>query len=345
VPHLAALGLGNIAGVAGVPAAAAPLGAYGRMAEKSPGKDSTTGHWEIAGLVVDQAFPTYPEGFPPAIIEAFEREIGRRTLGNVVASGTAIIERLGDEHVRTGSPIVYTSADSVFQIAAHEDVVPVETLYRYCRSARRLLTGEHAVGRVIARPFAGPAGSYYRTPRRHDFSVEPTGGTVLDALAAAGVPVVAVGKVDDLFAGRGITDRIHTEDNAQVVDGVLAAMAGVRRGLVFANLVDFDMLWGHRNDAEGFARGLEQFDERLEELLGRAERDDLIFLTADHGNDPTTPSTDHSREYVPLLVAGRRVRGGTDLGTRESFADIGATVAEAFGVERPPCGRSFLREI
>jgi phosphopentomutase len=223
--------------------------------------------------------------------------------------------------------------------------VPVETLYRYCRSARRLLTGEHAVGRVIARPFAGPAGSYYRTPRRHDFSVEPTGGTVLDALAAAGVPVVAVGKVDDLFAGRGITDRIHTEDNAQVVDGVLAAMAGVRRGLVFANLVDFDMLWGHRNDAEGFARGLEQFDERLEELLGRAERDDLIFLTADHGNDPTTPSTDHSREYVPLLVAGRRVRGGTDLGTRESFADIGATVAEAFGVERPPSGRSFLREI
>lgn len=345
LPRLGALGLGNIVFVAGVPAEAAPRGAYGRMAERSPGKDSTTGHWEIAGLVTLEPFPTYPDGFPPEIIAAFEAAIGRATLGNVAASGTQIIERLGDEHARTGKPIVYTSADSVFQIAAHEDVVPVERLYEYCRIARAILTGDHAVGRVIARPFAGKAGAYYRTPRRHDFSVEPSGETILDRLTASGIPVIAVGKVRDLFAGRGIGESVATESNAEGIEAILGAMKSAGRGLVFANLVDFDMLWGHRNDVEGFARGLEEFDERLEEILGRAERDDLVIVTADHGNDPTTASTDHSREYVPLLVAGRRVRGGVDLGTRETFADVGATLAELFGVPATAAGRSFLREI
>jgi phosphopentomutase len=345
LPHLGSLGLGNIVPVAGVPPAASPRGAYGRMAERSPGKDSTTGHWELAGLVTKVPFPTYPNGFPPDVMEPFERAIGRGTLGNVAASGTEIIERLGEEHVRTGKPIVYTSADSVFQIAAHEDVIPIEKLYEFCRIARSILTGDHAVGRVIARPFAGKSGAYYRTPRRHDFSIEPLGETVLDRLTAAGITVFSVGKVRDLFAGRGIAESVPTESNAEGVEAILGAMKSVRRGLIFANLVDFDMLWGHRNDVEGFARGLEEFDERFEEILGRAERDDLVMVTADHGNDPTTPSTDHSREYVPLLVTGRRVRGGVDLGVRESFADVGATLAELFGVPAPTGGRSFLREL
>ena len=345
LPRLGALGLGNIVAIAGVPAEIAPRGAYGRMAEKSPGKDSTTGHWELAGLITKQPFPTYPDGFPREIIAAFEAAIGRGTLGNIAASGTEIIERLGDEHVRTGRPIVYTSADSVFQIAAHEEVVPIEKLYEYCRIARDILTGEHAVARVIARPFAGKSGAYYRTPRRHDFSVLPSGETVLDRMTSSGIPVIAVGKVSDLFAGRGIGESVPTESNAQGVEAILGAMKAARRGLIFANLVDFDMLWGHRNDVEGFARGLEEFDERFEEILGRMERDDLVIVTADHGNDPTTPSTDHSREYVPLLVAGRRVRAGADLGTRDSFADVGATLAELFGIAGPAAGRSFLPEI
>jgi phosphopentomutase len=345
LPNLGSLGLGNIVPIVGVPPEAAPKGAHGRMAEKSPGKDSTTGHWEIAGLVTERAFPTYPDGFPRDIVDAFEAGIGRGTLGNLAASGTEIIERLGDEHVRTGKPIIYTSADSVFQIATHEEVVPIRQLYEYCRIARGILRGEHAVGRVIARPFAGPSGKYYRTPRRHDFSVEPGGETVLDRLTAANIPVIAIGKVSDLFAGRGIGEAIATESNAAGVEAMVGAMKSVRRGLIFANLVDFDMLWGHRNDVEGFAHGLEEFDERFEEVLGRAERDDLLVITADHGNDPTTVSTDHSREYVPLLVTGRRVRGGVDLGTRESFADVGATLAEAFGVTPTLAGRSFLREI
>jgi len=345
LPNLERLGLGRLLDLPGVRAVSDPQGARARLAEASKGKDSTTGHWEFAGLVLERPFPTYPTGFPEPLLERWCERTGRGWIGNVAASGTDIIQRHGEEHQRTGQLIVYTSADSVFQVAAHEGTVPLEELYAACRAARGLLVGEHAVGRVIARPFTGSPGDFRRTSNRRDFSLEPTAETLLDRLTRAGQRVITVGKVDDLFAGRGITEAIHTRSNAEgeEVLGDLARRPG--EGLVFANLVDFDQQYGHRNDPVGFARALEQFDERLGAILDRIRSDEMCLITADHGNDPTTPGTDHSREYVPLLVAGPRVRPGVDLGTRNSFADVGATLAEMFGLKRLAAGHSFLREV
>jgi len=344
LPHLGRLGLGNIERIQGVPAAERPAGAYGRMAERSAGKDTTTGHWEMSGIVLERPFPTYPHGFPPEIIEPFQERIGRSVLGNRVASGTVIIEELGAEHMRTGNPIVYTSADSVFQIAAHEEIIPLEELYAMCRTARSLLTGEHAVGRVIARPFEGRPGSFRRTTNRRDFSLTPPGPTILDLLREKGLSVMAVGKIEDIFAGRGISSSLHTRGNMDGVDATLRFMRGNERGLIFTNLVDFDMLYGHRNNPRGYADALEAFDQRLPEILNAMRPDEVLMITADHGCDPTTSSTDHSREYVPLLVCGRPVRAGVNLGTRHGFTDIAATLAEFFGLEFP-VGKSFAPEV
>jgi len=346
LPNMGRLGLGRLLDLPGVAPIADPRGARARLAERAAGKDSTSGHWELAGVVLDEPFPTYPYGFPPDLLEAWCARTGRGWLGNVPASGTDIIARHGPEHQKSGSWIVYTSADSVFQVAAHMETVPLEELYAGCRIAREMLTGEHGVGRVIARPFTGVPGAYERRgDRRKDFSRLPPEPTLLDRFAEAGHPVITVGKVDDLFAGRGVTDAIHTKHNAEGEDVLanLARRAG--EGLVFANLVDFDQLYGHRNDPRGFARALEQFDGRLEELLSLLRPDELVMITADHGNDPTTPSTDHSREYTPLLIAGPRVKPGVDLGTRETFADVAATLADLFGVTRPRHGKSFLGAI
>ena len=345
LPNLERLGLGRIASISGVRPVVDPRAAYGRMAEKSKGKDSTTGHWEIAGLVSAQPLPTYPHGFPLDLLERFSGNTGRGWLGNVAASGTEIIERLGAEHQRTGKFIVYTSADSVFQVAAHETTVPLEELYGACRKARALLTGGHAVGRVIARPFVGEPGAYRRTSNRRDFSLEPPRDTLLDRLVKKGWPVLTVGKVDDLFAGRGVTEAMHTKDNSEGEDLLAGLARAGGRGLVWANLVDFDTQYGHRNDPAGFARSLERFDERLPEILGHLRGDEIGIVTADHGNDPTTPGSDHAREYVPLLVAGPRVRDGVALGTRASFADLGATLAHFFDAGHLPDGVSFLEEI
>jgi phosphopentomutase len=322
-----------------------PLGAYGRMAERSPGKDSVTGHWEMAGLVLDRAFPTFPDGFPKEVIAEFERRIGRQTLGNYAASGTVIIDDLGPEHMRTGSPIVYTSADSVFQIAAHEEVIPIEELYRICEIAYELVGKGMNVGRVIARPFVGQPGSFQRTANRHDYALTPTGTTLLDAMTAAGKSVHAIGKIRDLFAGRGITTSVHTKSDSEGVDEIEKAIASAGPGLVFTNLVDFDTQYGHRNDPGGYAANLERFDVRLAALLPKLRADDLFIVTADHGNDPTTPSTDHAREYVPVFLVGGGVRPGVDIGTRATFADLGQTVAEVFGVGPLANGTSFLRDI
>jgi phosphopentomutase len=342
IPTLAALGLSRIVPLAGVPLPALPLAAFGRMAERSAGKDSVTGHWELMGLVLDRAFPTFPSGFPAELIAGFESRIGRPVLGNVVASGTAIIDELGAEHVRTGRPIVYTSADSVFQIAAHEEVVPIAQLYEWCEIAYALTVTGLGLGRVIARPFVGEPGAFKRTANRHDYAMPPRGETLLDRLTAAGVPTIAIGKISDLFAGRGISQRLSTVGDDDGMTRLVEQMARQERGLLFANLVDFDTVYGHRNDVTGYARNIEQFDRRLAELLPHLRPDDLLVITADHGNDPTTPSTDHSREHVPVLVTGERVRKGTELGTRSSFADLGQTLAEVFGVGRLSHGESFL---
>lgn len=322
-----------------------PRGARGRMAERSAGKDSVTGHWELMGIVLERPFPTFPHGFPAAVIAEFERRIGRPVLGNVVASGTAIIDRLGAEHLATGRPIVYTSADSVFQIAAHETVVPVAQLYEWCEIAYAIVVEGLGVGRVIARPFVGAPGAFTRTARRHDYAMPPPGETLLDRLTARGVPVRAIGKIHDLFAGRGIAVSTPTASDAEGMDRVLEAARSEAGGLVFANLVDFDTVYGHRNDVDGYARNLERFDARLGELLEVLRPDDLLVITADHGNDPATPSTDHAREYVPVLLAGAGVRSGVDIGTRASFADLGQTLAAVFGVGPLPHGVSFLEEI
>jgi phosphopentomutase len=345
LPHMQKLGLGNITAVVGVLPCTEPLGAYGRMAEASAGKDTTTGHWEMTGIYSPRPLPTYPKGFPKELIEEYERRIGRRTLGNYPRSGTVIIQELGEEHIRTGYPIVYTSADSVFQVAAHEEVIPIEELYRICQIAREMLVGEHAVGRVIARPFVGGPGNFTRTERRKDFSLLPPEPTLLDRLVAAGHPVMGVGKIEDIFAHRGLSQSVHSPNNMACVDQTLAFMGEGQRGLIFTNLVDFDMLWGHRNNPQGYAGGLEDFDRRLPEIMDAMTAQDILFLTADHGNDPTTPSTDHSREYVPLLAYGSLVKPGMDLGTRETFADLGATVAELLGIEPLPFGTSFAEEI
>lgn len=340
LPNLGRLGLGRIVPVQGVEEVSEPLGAWGAMVETSPGKDTTTGHWELAGVVLEKAFPTYPTGFPREVIEAFEAAIGEPTMANEVASGTEIIARLGAEHLASRRPIVYTSADSVFQIAAHVDVVPLERLYEMCRVARELLRGEHEVGRVIARPFAGVAGAFERTPDRHDFSVEPPHDTVLDEISQAGLEVRGVGKISDIFAGRGVTHSRPTRSNDDGVDAVLEEMGAVEAGLVFANLVDFDQAFGHRNDPQGYAGALEAFDRRLPEVISALGPADFLMITADHGNDPTTASTDHSRERVPILVAGPSVRPGP-LGERASFADCGATCTDLLGVASATGGTSF----
>jgi phosphopentomutase len=345
LPNLGHLGLGHVASIRGVEPEEHPAGAYGRMIERSAGKDTTTGHWEIAGIILDEPFPTYPDGFPAEIIDAFEERIGTGTLGNVAASGTEIIEELGESHLATGKPIVYTSADSVFQIAAHVDVIPVERLYEMCRIARELLRGPHEVGRVIARPFAGRSGSFHRTPERHDFSVTPPGNTILDEISRAGLEVRGVGKIGDIFAGRGLTSSRPTKSNDDGVNAVIDELSAMGRGLVFANLVDFDSAYGHRNDPEGYAQALESFDGRLPEILRALRSDDLLVITADHGNDPTTPSTDHSRERVPILVAGERVEAGADVGARTTFADCGATVARLLGIETRTQGTSFAARV
>jgi phosphopentomutase len=341
VPNLARLGLGNITSVQGVPPVDVPLGAYGRLTEVSAGKDTTTGHWELAGVPVFRPFPTYPHGFPADLMAEFERRIGRGTLGNYPASGTVIIQELGEEHMRTGKPIVYTSADSVFQIAAHEEIIPLEELYRMCRVARELLTGDHAVGRVIARPFVGKVGAFTRTENRRDFSLTPDRDTILDVLKAAGKEVIGVGKIEDIFAHRGLTQSQHTGNNPADMAAILEFMAVDADGLIFANLVDFDMLYGHRNNPRGYADALEQFDARLPDIELALRGVDVLMLTADHGNDPTTPSTDHSRERVPILVTGPRVRRGVALGARASFADVAATIADLLGVAWEGAGQSF----
>lgn len=346
LPHLGRLGLGNLTGVLGVPPEPSPQGAFGRMQELSRGKDTTTGHWEIAGVILDRPFPVYPGGFPTEVVSAVEEAWGRGILGNKPASGTAILEELGEEHLRTGKPIVYTSADSVFQVACHEEVASLDELYEMCRKARRILQGEHGVGRVIARPFTGRPGSFRRTGGRRDFSLEPPRPTLLDHLTGAGIPVFAVGKVGDIFAGRGISEARPTRDNMETVDATLAYLrAAPAPSLIFANCVDFDTVWGHRNDPRGYAKALEAFDRRLPELLQALGPQDALFIVADHGCDPTTPSTDHSRELVPLLAAGPAVRAGIDLGTRRTFADVAAALAEAFGVENPGPGTSFWGSI
>jgi phosphopentomutase len=343
LPNLERLGLGCCAKVAGVRAVEDPLGAWGVAEPRSAGKDSTMGHWELCGLMLERPFPTYPNGFPAEVIDAFAERTGRGVLGNKPASGTTILDELGAEHRRTGKWIVYTSADSVFQVAAHEETVPEAELYAACEAARELLQPPHMVSRVIARPFAGTAGAWKRTAGRRDYSVPPPGETLLDRLAAAHIPRVGVGKVDDLFARRNITS-IHAPVNADAYALIEGAILSMRRGLLLANVIEFDQTWGHRNDVPGFARGLTELDRWIPRLLDPVRNDDLIIFTADHGNDPTTPSTDHSREVVPLLVYGPKVRPAA-LGRRTSYADVGQTVAEFLGVPPLSAGVSFLNEV
>ncbi|MGI5946972.1 MAG: phosphopentomutase [Lachnospiraceae bacterium] len=344
MPNMKKLGLFNIEGVTCREKEADPTGAVARMTEVSKGKDTTIGHWEIAGVISPEPLPTFPEGFPRELLDEFEKETGRKVICNKPYSGTEVIKDYGREHVETGALIVYTSADSVFQIAAHEDVVPIEELYRYCEIARRLCTGKYGVGRVIARPFEGEW-PYKRTSRRHDYSLVPPKETMLDAICAAGQKVLAVGKINDIFAGQGISGMVRTAGNAEGIDRTIEYLGQDFEGLCFINLVDYDMLYGHRNDVDGYAKALTYFDERLPEILAAMREDDLLMITADHGCDPITPSTDHSREYTPLVIAGARVKEGVNLGTRASFADTAATILEYLGVKGDIAGESFLKEI
>jgi len=344
LPNLARLGLGNIKPLAGIAPAGTPAAAFGKCALASPGKDTTTGHWEMVGIHLEKPFPLFPHGFPREILDEFERRIGRSTLGNRAASGTEIIKELGAEHMRTGSPIVYTSADSVFQIAAHEEVIPLWELYKMCETAREILRGPHEVGRVIARPFTGSPGSFTRTANRHDYAVPPPKGMLLDRLEDAGVFIHSIGKIFDVFLGRGIKESDKTKNNADGMAKTRDAMNETGQGLIFVNLVDFDQQYGHRNDIEGYGAALEQFDAWLPEFESALAEDDLAIFTADHGCDPTVPGTDHTREYAPLLASGARVRRGVDLGLRASLSDIGQTVAENFGA-RIAQGTSFLPQI
>jgi phosphopentomutase len=346
LPNLLRLGLGNIAPLKHLAPADSPIGAYGKGATHSPGKDTTTGHWEMAGVWLDQAFPVYPHGFPHDLIAEFEKLIGRGTLGNKPASGTEIIKELGEEHVRTCKPIVYTSGDSVFQIAAHEDVIPIAELYRMCEVARKLLDGPNRVGRVIARPFAGSAGNFKRTTRRHDYAVDPPKPMLLDVLVERSVPVLGIGKIHDIYNGRGVEKYVTTTGNADGMAKIAEALRERKSGLIFCNLVDFDMLYGHRKDVEGFAESLEEFDRMLGPLLALLHATDLLMITADHGCDPDPrwPTTDHSREFVPILVYSPTIRAGVSLGVRSTLADMGQTVAENFG-GKIPHGKSFLEEL
>ncbi|ACL69452.1 phosphopentomutase [Halothermothrix orenii H 168] len=341
IPNMERMGLGKIKDLEGISSTIKARGAYGKMAESSAGKDTTTGHWEIAGIILKEPFPTYPDGFPPEVIKPFEREIGREVLGNKPASGTKIIEELGEEHIKTGKPIVYTSADSVFQIAAHEEVIPVEELYNMCKIARRILTGKHAVGRVIARPFIGKPGNFVRTERREDFSLEPPEKTMLDIIKEAGLQVYAVGKIVDIFAGRGINEYNHTVDNMDSVDAILDYMDEVSSGLIFANLVEFDMVYGHRRNVKGYARALEEFDQRIPEILDKLKSNDILIITADHGCDPAYKGTDHTREYVPLLIYGENIKEDCNLGVRSSYSDLAATITDLLGVRQVNNGESF----
>src|SRR5437764_3851326 len=345
LPNLGSIGLGNITPILGTPPTADARGAYGRMAEAAAGKDSTTGHWEMTGVVLQRPLPTYPNGFPADLVEAFEKAIGHKVIGNKVASGTEIIQELGEEHLRTGSPILYTSADSVFQIAAHQEVIPLEELYHICEIARHMLTGEHVIGRVIARPFIGTPGHFKRTEHRRDFSLAPVGTTLLDLLKASGKDVIGIGKIEDLFAGRGLTESDHTETNR---DGMAATLTWLERnfhGLLFVNLVEFDMLWGHRRDSEGYAQALRDVDNWFAQVQQVMRPGDAIFFTADHGVDPTYRGTDHTREHVPLLGYGEPVRAGANLGVRPTFADLGQTLAQAFEAGSLAAGTSFAGEI
>jgi phosphopentomutase len=345
LPNLHRYGLGNIRPLKSLPPLAEPEGSFGRCALRSNGKDTTTGHWEMAGIILERAFPTYPNGFPATIIDRFVKESSvPGILGNIPASGTEIIKVLGEEHVKTKKPIVYTSADSVFQIAAHEDVVPLPRLYEMCETARRILDGEHRVGRVIARPFLGQVGAFYRTENRHDYAVPPPRDNLLPALSDEDLDVVCIGKIASIYDSMGVTKDLVAKNNEQSIDQTIAALRAASRGLIFSNLVDFDMLYGHRRDTEGYAKALEHFDARLPEIEQAMRVDDLMMITADHGNDPTFPGSDHTREYAPLLVYGNNAKEGVDLGTRASLADIGQTVAENFGLKLTE-GESFLRDI
>jgi phosphopentomutase len=344
LPNFCKLGLANIRTLTGLAPVAEPNGAYGKCALASPGKDTTTGHWEMVGIHLEKPFPLFPHGFPPAVMDEFERRIGRHAIGNKAASGTEIIKELGEEHVRTGSPIVYTSADSVFQVAAHEEVIPLFELYKICETAREILRGPYEVGRVIARPFIGEPGAFTRTPNRHDYAVPPPKGMLLDQLSGRDIDVYSIGKIFDVFLGRGIREYVKTKSNTDGLEKTLEAMEEVDRGMIFVNLVDFDQQYGHRNDVEGYARALEEVDRWLPEFTAKLRPDDLAIFTADHGCDPTTPSTDHSREYVPLLVLGPAVKHGVNLGTRGSLSDIGQTVAENYGA-KIAVGESFLSRL
>ena len=344
LPNLQRYGLGNIRSLA-MPPLDQLRGSYGRCALRSNGKDTTTGHWEMAGIILERAFPTYPNGFPPSVIERFVNETSvPGILGNMPASGTEIIKVLGEEHVKTGKPIIYTSADSVFQIAAHEEVIPLDRLYEICEIARRILDGEHKVGRVIARPFRGEPGAFYRTENRHDYAVPPPRDNLLPALADEDLDVVCIGKIASIYDSMGVTQDLTAKNNEQSIDQTIKALRDSTRGLIFSNLVDFDMLYGHRRDTEGYAKALEHFDSRLPEIESSMRDDDVMMITADHGNDPTFPGSDHTREYAPLLVYGKTARPGVNLGTRDSLADIGQTIAENFGLELT-AGKSFLDRI
>lgn len=345
IPNLERLGLGNIAPLKGVKVQEEPEAAYGKAAELSVGKDTVTGHWEMSGVILEKPLNTYPEGFSKEIMDMFEEKIGRKTLGNVVASGTEIIERLGDEHVKTGYPIIYTSADSVFQIAAHEDVIPLEELYHFCEIAREMLVGDWQVGRVIARPFVGESGKYKRTENRKDFALDPFNKTILEYVKEANQNVMCVGKISDVFNNIGVTHSVHTKNNMQGVDETLKFIKEDLGGLLWANLVDFDMQFGHRNDYTGYYNAIREFDLRLPEILEAMTDEDILILTADHGCDPTTPSTDHSREYIPILVYGKSVKKGANLGVRRTFSDIGKTVLEYLDIENDLYGESFWSEI
>ncbi len=345
VPCLESLGLGYLDEFQGVERVSQPLGAFGKMAELSVGKDTTTGHWEMMGLVLKEPFPTFPNGFPEEVIDKFKEAIDREILGNFPASGTEIIKELGELHLTTGYPIVYTSADSVFQIAAHEEVIPVEQLYHMCEIARQILVGPYSVDRVIARPFIGKPGSFRRTSKRKDFSLAPPETTLLDKLQKEGITTIGIGKIGEIFAGKGIGEIIHTESNEEGVEKMIETILQKNRGFIFTNLTDFDMLYGHRNDVTGYANALEAFDQKLPKIINAMKEDGLLVITADHGCDPTTESTDHSREYVPLLISGYQVKGGTNLGVRETFADLGQTIAEIFKVEPLNNGISFYRSL
>lgn len=346
LPNMGEIGLGNITDIEGVPRRSETKGAYGKMGERSVGKDSVTGHWELMGVYLPDPFPLYPDGFPPEVTDEFTRRTGRGILGNKAASGTEIIKELGEEHLRTGKLIVYTSADSVFQIAANEAIVPIEELYRYCDIAREMLTGKHAVGRVIARPFVGTnRDDFARTARRHDYPLPPIAPTVMDKLIESGRSVYATGKIDDLFGNQGISNSYHSVDNMESTQALIDFLAEDFSGLLFSNLIEFDMIYGHRNDPRGFAHKLEEFDQRVPDIRRAMRPTDIVMVVADHGVDPTTPSTDHSREYVPLLVFGPRVKENVDLGIRSSFSDVAATITEIFQLAPPDIGESFLKEI